>query len=102
MPTTNTYFPTLPDHIPYEGPDSLSTLSYKYYNAEEIIAGKSMREWCRFSMAYWHTFRGLGTDPFGGPTLVRSYDDNSQTIENAKTRLRAAFEFMKILGTDFL
>ena len=97
----NQYFPNVPERILYEGPDSLTTLAYKYYNADEVIMGKSMREWCRFSIAYWHSFRGLGIDPFGGQTLFRSYDNNSNSIENAKNRLRAAFEFMSILGIEY-
>ena len=39
-----------------------------------------------------------GADPFGYPTLYRPWDDGSDTMENAKRRLRAGFEFFKKLG----
>lgn len=61
--------------------------------------GKTMREWCRFSVCYWHTFRGTGADPFGMGTLVRPWEDGSGSLENAKRRLRAGFEFFaKLVG----
>ncbi|EDO41326.1 predicted protein [Nematostella vectensis] len=60
-----------------------------------------MEEWCRFSVCYWHTFRGTGADPFGFPTLTRPWDDGSNSLENAKRRLRAAFEFFTKLGVKY-
>ena len=60
-----------------------------------------MEEWCRFSVCYWHTFRGTGADPFGGQTLHRSWDDMSNSMENALRRADAAFEFITKLGVPF-
>jgi len=74
------------------------TLVYRHYNADEVIEGKTMAEWLRFSVCYWHTFRGRGQDMFGGPTIIRSWDDESTSVENAKRRMRVAFEFMQKLG----
>ena len=34
-----------------------------------------MEDWLRFSVVYWHTFRGVGLDPFGAPTIKRPWDD---------------------------
>jgi len=95
------YFPSV-DRIVYK-PDAgpTETLCFKHYNAKEVLLGRSMEEWLRFSVCYWHTFRGVGLDPFGGPTISRSWDDGSDTVENAKQRLQVAFEFMSKLGNKF-
>lgn len=94
------YFPGI-EPIKYEGAQSKNPLSFKHYNAEEVVAGKKMKDWLRFSVTYWHTFRGLGADPFGGQTLVRPWDNNSNTVENAITRAGAAFEFLSKLGVEY-
>ena len=52
-------------------PTSTDPFTFRYYNKSEVIAGKTMGEWLRFSVAFWHTFRGDGSDPFGAPTKVR-------------------------------
>jgi xylose isomerase len=95
-----TAFPSVPK-IPFEGPQSRNPLAFKHYNAEEKIEGKTMREHLRFSVVYWHTFRGRGADMFGAPTVNRPWDDNSDSLENAKKRVRVAFEFMEKLGAPF-
>ena len=63
-------FPEIPK-IKYEGPDSKNPLAFKWYNEDEMVEGKSMKDHMRFSVVYWHTFRGNGSDPFGMPTLNR-------------------------------
>lgn len=63
--------------IRFEGPTSTNPLAFKHYNAEEVVAGRKMKDWCRFAVCYWHTFRGLGADPFGGQTIFRAWDDGS-------------------------
>eukprot|EP00529_Nitzschia_sp_RCC80_P038119 CAMPEP_0113467236 /NCGR_PEP_ID=MMETSP0014_2-20120614/14707_1 /TAXON_ID=2857 /ORGANISM="Nitzschia sp." /LENGTH=65 /DNA_ID=CAMNT_0000359531 /DNA_START=26 /DNA_END=219 /DNA_ORIENTATION=- /assembly_acc=CAM_ASM_000159 len=50
------FFPTVPDKIPYKGPTSTDPLSFQHYNADEVILGKPMKEWLRFSVCWWHTF----------------------------------------------
>jgi len=89
--------------VQYEGPKSANPLAFKDYNADEVIMGKSMKEWCRFAVCYWHTFRGGGMDPFsyGCPTLEREWDDGSNSIENAKRRVDVAFEFFTKLGVEY-
>jgi xylose isomerase len=87
--------------IAYEGPKTRNPLAFRWYNPDEMIEGKSMREHFRFSTVYWHTFRGTGSDPFGSPTMVRPWDDGSESVENAVHRVRVAFEFMEKLGTPF-
>lgn len=87
--------------IQYEGPDSQNPLAFKWYNPDEQVEGKSLRDHLRFSVVYWHTFRGTGSDPFGMPTLHRPWDDGTNSIENAIRRVRVAFEFMEKLGSPF-
>ena len=64
MATGNEYFPGI-GKIAYEGRDSKNPLAFKWYNPEQVIAGKTMAEHMRFAIAYWHTFCGDGGDPFG-------------------------------------
>lgn len=60
-----------------------------------------MKDWCRFSVCYWHTFRGVGADPFGPQTLFRPWDDGSSSVANALRRVDAAFEFFTKLGVPY-
>jgi len=87
--------------IPYEGPTSKNPLAFKHYDAGEVVEGKTMREHLRFSVVYWHTFRGTGSDPFGAGTMIRPWDDASNTVKNAQNRARAAFEFISKLGAPY-
>ncbi|GIW95107.1 MAG: xylose isomerase [Pirellulaceae bacterium] len=96
-----TAFPEVPARIPYEGPQSRNDLAFRWYNEDEMVEGKSMKEHLRFSVVYWHTFRGTGADPFGAPTLLRPWDDGTPTVENAIRRVRVAFEFMEKLGVPY-
>jgi xylose isomerase len=94
------YFPEVPK-IPYEGPGSKNPLAFKHYQADEIVEGRTMRDWLRFSVCYWHTFRGTGSDPFGAATLQRPWDDGGNSLENALKRVDVAFEFIEKLGAPF-
>ncbi|ELU13203.1 hypothetical protein CAPTEDRAFT_149382 [Capitella teleta] len=88
--------------IPFKadaGPED--TMVFKHYNASQVVHGKTMEEWCRFSVCYWHTFRGVGLDPFGAGTIEREWEDESDSVENAKRRMRVAFEFMAKLGVKY-
>ena len=87
--------------IAYEGPKSKNPLSFKHYNATEVVDGKTMREHLRFSVAYWHSFRNMNADPFGGGTRQMPWDDGSNSVENAQNRARVAFEFMDKFGVSF-
>ena len=94
------FFPDVPK-IPYEGPDSRNPLAFRHYNANEIVEGKSMREHLRFAVCYWHTFRGMGGDPFGPGCAVRPWEDGTDSLDMAAKRVRVAFEFMEKLGVPF-
>lgn len=88
------------EKINFEGSDSTNPLAFKYYDANRIVAGKKMKEHLRFAVSYWHTFTDDGTDPFGHPTMERSYD-GLEGMELSKARAEAAFEFMTKLGIEY-
>jgi len=94
------YFPKI-KKIRYEGPDSKNPLAFKWYNEDEIVAGKTMRDHLRFSVVYWHTFRNPLSDPFGVGTALRPWDDGTESVKNAQKRVKAAFEFMEKLGAPY-
>ena len=94
------FFPKI-KKIKYEGPDSKNPLSFKWYNEDEIVAGKTMKDHLRFSVVYWHTFRNPLSDPFGVGTALRPWDDGSESVRNAQKRVRAAFEFIEKLGAPY-
>ena len=87
--------------IKYEGPDSDNPLAFRWYNPNEMVEGKTMRDHLRFSVVYWHTFRGTGSDPFGQATMIRPWDDGSESLENAVARVHVAFEFFEKLGVPY-
>ena len=87
--------------IGYEGPGSKNPLAFKHYDADAVVAGKTMREHLRFAVVYWHTFRGTGSDPFGAGTMQRPWDDGSNSVANAQKRVHAAFEFIAKLGAPY-
>lgn len=89
------------DKIVYAGAESRDPLTFKWYNESEVVEGKTMKEHLRFSVVYWHTFRGTGSDPFGAATMERPWDDGSESVENAERRARVAFEFMEKLGAPY-
>jgi xylose isomerase len=93
-------FPNVPK-IKFEGAKSKNPLAFKHYDANAKIAGKTMREHFRFAVAYWHTFRGTGSDPFGPGCAIRPWDDGSNSVANAQNRVRVAFEFIEKLGAPF-
>ncbi|MEO8426699.1 MAG: xylose isomerase [Verrucomicrobiota bacterium] len=93
-------FPKIPK-IQYEGPNSKHPLVFKHYNPEELIEGKPMRDHLRFSVTYWHTFRGTLSDMFGVGTAIRPWDDGTSSVANAERRARVAFEFIEKLGAPF-
>ena len=87
--------------IQFEGPQSRNPLAFKHYNADEVVGGKKMRDHMRFGVAYWHAMRNSLSDPFGGGTAQRPWDDGTDSIANAQRRVWACFEFMDKLGVDY-
>ena len=96
-----TYFKDI-EKINYDGSKSKNPLAFKYYNPDEIILGKPMKEHLKFSMAYWHTFTFAGSDPFGEPTMERPWDKlTNNELERAKIRVEVAFEFMEKMQIEY-
>lgn len=87
--------------IKFEGKESDNPLAFKYYNPEQVVAGKTMREHFRFAIAYWHTFCGQGSDPFGPGTQHFPWDEPTDAIAAAKEKADAAFEFITKMGFDY-
>ena len=87
--------------VKFEGLNSDNPLSYRWYDENKIVAGKSMKEWLRFAVAYWHSFVGNGADPFGEPTLIYPWNEHSDAVERAKDKADAAFEFITKLGLPY-
>src|SRR4029079_16969512 len=87
--------------IKYEGPDSKNPLAYRHYDPDEKVEGKPMRDHLRFAVCYWHTFRGMGGDPFGPGCAIRPWEDGTDSVEMAIKRVDVAFEFMEKLGVPY-
>lgn len=94
------YFPGI-GKIEYEGRKSKNPLAYKWYNPEQMIDGKSMKDHLRFATAYWHSFCGTGDDPFGPGTRLFPWVGAKDAIEAGKNKMDAAFEFFTKLGTPY-
>ncbi|MCF8322218.1 MAG: xylose isomerase [Flavobacterium sp.] len=87
--------------IKFEGKESDNPLAFKYYNPEQVVAGKTMRDHFKFSIAYWHTFCGQGSDPFGPGTQNFEWDQSSDAVKAAKNKADAAFEFITKMGFGY-
>jgi len=87
--------------VVYEGKDSDNPLAYKYYNPEQTVMGKTLREHFKFAVAYWHSFCGQGSDPFGPGTQQFPWDQSSDPLQRARDKADAAFELITKLGFDY-
>jgi xylose isomerase len=94
------FFPGIGE-IKFEGKESKNPLAFHYYDANKMVMGKKMKDWLRFSMAYWHTLCGTGGDPFGPGTKVFPWDAQKDAIARAKEKMDAAFEFMTKIGIEY-
>ena len=94
------YFPQI-GKIPFEGPDSKNPMAFHYYDAERIVAGKTMKDWMRFAMAWWHTLCAEGADQFGGGTKIFPWNDGQDALVIAKQKVDAGFEIMQKLGINY-
>lgn len=94
-----TYFPNV-DKIQYEGKLTANPFAFRHYNANEIVMGKSMKEHLRFAVAYWHTMTQDGSDPFGNPTNIRTWEAETP-MATAKNRVEAFFEILTKLGVEY-
>lgn len=100
MKSRASHFPRIKT-IAYEGPGSDHSLAFHHYNPDEVIDGRTMSAHLRFSIAYWHSFRGAGLDPFGAATVVRPWEKGKDPVSVAQTRMDAAFEFFQKIRAPF-
>ena len=98
---SKSYFPEVTEPIAYEGPDSRNPLAYKWYDKHAVVGGKTMAEHLRFAIAYWHTYKGGGSDMFGWGTYDRPWDAATSPMKIAEACMDANFEFCTKLGVDF-
>lgn len=87
--------------IAYEGPKSDNPLAFKWYDENRIVGGKTMKEYLRYAVCYWHTFCNTGSDPFGPGTKTFPWDAHTDAVGRAKDKMDAAFEFMSKLGVPY-
>ncbi len=94
------YFDAIPT-IKYEGADSDNPFAFRWYNPKEKILGKTMKDWMRNAVCYWHTFRGTALDIFGPGTISRPWEDGTNSVDMALRRTEVVFDFITKLGADF-
>lgn len=94
------YFPQI-GKIPFEGPESKNVMAFHYYDPEKVVMGKKMKDWLRFSMAWWHTLCGASGDQFGGQTRSYEWDKADCAVQRAKDKMDAGFEIMQKLGIEY-
>ena len=87
--------------IKFEGKDSTNPFSFKYYDPNKIVAGRALKDHFKFAIAYWHSFCGQGTDPFGSATQNFLWDKSQDPYQAAKDKADAAFEFITKMGFDY-
>ncbi|NTS43621.1 xylose isomerase [Flavisolibacter sp. BT320] len=97
---TRTFFKNIPQ-IKYEGLETDNPFAYRWYDENKVVAGKTMKEHFKFACAYWHSFTGTGSDPFGGPTHLFPWDESGDALERARAKADAAFEFIAKLGLPY-
>ena len=94
------FFPNIPE-IKFEGKDSKNPLAFHYYNPDQLVLGKPMKEHLPFAMAWWHNLGATGVDMFGAGPADKSFGAKPGTMEHAKAKVDAGFEFMKKLGIKY-
>lgn len=97
---TKNYFPTV-GKIQFEGSTSKNPMAFRFYDAERVVMGKPMKDWLKFSMAWWHTLCADGGDQFGGGTKSFDWNCGADALTIAKQKVDAGFEFMKKIGIDY-
>ena len=98
--TKREYFPGI-SKVKFEGKESRNPMAFRYYNPEKVVYGRKMKDWFKFSMAYWHTLCAEGGDQFGTSTKQFDWNSSADPIEAAKAKLDAGFEFMQKCGIEY-
>ena len=97
---TKEFFPGI-GKIQFEGKESRNPLAFRYYDANKVVLGKTMAEWLKFSMAWWHTLCAEGADQFGGGTQTFPWNGAACPVQAAKDKVDAGFEFMQKIGIEY-
>ncbi len=97
---TKEFFPGI-GKIQFEGKESKNPMAFRYYDANKVILGKTMAEWLKFSMAWWHTLCAEGADQFGGGTKTFPWNGAACPVQVAKDKVDAGFEFMQKIGIEY-
>ncbi|HFA50093.1 MAG TPA: xylose isomerase [Bacteroidetes bacterium] len=87
--------------IKYEGPESDNPLAFKYYDENKKIGRKTMKQYFKFAVAYWHSFGNTGADPFGAATKIYAWNNGRDPMERAMNKMDAAFEFITKMGIPY-
>lgn len=94
------FFPEI-GKIQFEGKESKNPMAFHYYDENKVIMGKTMKEWLRFAMAWWHTLCAEGGDQFGPGTKTFPWNEGASALEKAKAKADAGFEVMTKLGIPY-
>ena len=94
------FFPGI-EKIQFEGKESKNPMAFRYYDAKKVVLGKTMAEWLKFSMAWWHTLCAEGADQFGVGTKTFPWNGAACPIQAAKDKVDAGFEFMQKIGIEY-
>ncbi|MBP3563512.1 MAG: xylose isomerase [Bacteroidales bacterium] len=97
---TKEFFPGI-GKIQFEGKDSRNPMAFRYYDAKKVVLGKTMAEWLKFAMAWWHTLCAEGADQFGGGTKTFPWNGAACPVQAAKDKVDAGFEFMQKMGIEY-
>ena len=97
---TKEFFPGI-GKIQFEGKESKNPMAFRYYDANKVVLGKTMAEWLKFSMAWWHTLCAEGADQFGGGTKTFPWNGAACPVQAAKDKVDAGFEFMQKIGIEY-
>ena len=97
---TKEFFPGI-GKIQFEGKESKNPMAFRYYDAKKVVLGKTMAEWLKFAMAWWHTLCAEGADQFGGGTKTFPWNTASCPVQAAKDKVDAGFEFMQKMGIEY-
>ena len=97
---TKEFFPGI-GKIQFEGKESKNPMAFRYYDANKVVLGKTMAEWLKFAMAWWHTLCAEGADQFGGGTKSFPWNAASDAVEVAKAKVDAGFEFLQKMGIEY-
>lgn len=97
---TREFFPEI-GRIAFEGTGTKNPMAFHYYNPEQVVYGRKMKDWFKFSMAWWHTLCAEGADQFGGGTKTFPWNEGATALDRAKSKMDAGFEIMQKIGIGY-